>query len=82
METEAWELCPVRSTFTIHQLRVCDEILNCNIILALSPMLHALKKWEWPGDKANIIYFHHEIWINYSRSFVFCAAYLHLQPPL
>ena len=26
METEAWELCPVRSTFTIHQLRVCDEI--------------------------------------------------------
>ena len=24
METEAWELCPVRSTFTIHQLRVCD----------------------------------------------------------
>ena len=28
METEAWELCPVRSTFTIHQLRVCDNILT------------------------------------------------------
>lgn len=23
LETEAWELCPVRSTFSLHQLRVC-----------------------------------------------------------
>ena len=24
LETEAWELCPVRSSFTIRKLRVCE----------------------------------------------------------
>ena len=34
LETEAWELCPVRSTFSLHQLRVYTTV---HVPVALLP---------------------------------------------
>ena len=28
LEVEAWEVCPVRSSFTIHKLRVCTHVVG------------------------------------------------------
>lgn len=69
LENETWELCPVKSNFSIAQLHVSpnatDKTLKCSSVTYIH---------DWSGPTGSLFRFHICIW-RWARVFLSCACF-------